>query len=1136
MEELKPHDYVEGEYVTPPLGSGDEIDSFDFQAPLANFTEAPAGIKAAVARMEVAYSPCRWKICEDFLSDDHIRRTAIWVRDNLGDKSPGAVLLRQNLPTNADVFNRVGVEGVVAEVKARLTELAVEDPRWAADPVRLFIKPEAHKKSKVADKRWRLIWGVSLVDQLVDRLIYEPMLEAEIKHCADIPAKPGYSFMRGGVDKFVRKYSNGSKKWLSFDAKSFDITAPSWALDAARQLTENMCANPDSAHFRTWVVLSQQREKAAQFGKFVFSNGCVCRKTKPCIQPSGRLTTISTNSKIVVLLRYLWDVHSKQSSSASSIVAMGDDTVQDGLDDPDSFVAFVKEVCGVTFTVESAPGLFEDQNFCSMEMKLNDSGVYVPVPLNWAKNSHELCHPESKIAKKEELLAETCTSTLLSLCVQYAFSPHFPELHKMLCNFSAKHGVTHKIRSAAWCRGIVTGYECASSEDDVLVAQVTKPRQSSRFFPRALLLCLISLLFSLTIGGVVVSAEPVGSSLSVVRPVEPGSSCCLWLQAMGKSPAQKLAKALKKKQAKAKKPKQFVKKLEKVAGKVLLTGHGDYIPTRFNRVKGHGGYISDAAGALGNHFGGGLGGLLGSVGGRLFEGITGMGDYRQRAQAQNEAYKKSGAIDMAPLNMGAMNVQFAGGTAPRVRHREFIGPVIGSTVFTTTIYRIQPGLRGVGVLFPWASSVANCFTQYKLHGMVLEYKTTSTNYSSQVGLGSVMMSTQYDAESSPLASQIAVDNNEFTTSDTPATSFIHPIECAADASSITVRYVQANNSSGGTDDERFNDVGIFQVSTIGQTDSAGLQVGELWASYDIEFLKPALPDLHAGTTYLASFSSVTNNQCIYGSGVTASIDQGSSYPVQIGPSGGGSFLLPVGYAGKYLLQWTWTLNGEIGVFGLPPFPQTWGPDVTSVKAFPSSALTEFDSSNILNVNQLDSTSQAYSDRDAAATAYGYQGAFLFETIAESAGNNYIILAVPAWNGTGATATKSVYSCVITAVDNDLPTGVYSGSTPAMAFQDRKKLRNEMVQDVRKVQDLQKANTALTSRLSRLETLFQALSRPASPMTEPDEPEFGVSASAPPAKRKLALPDIEEVKTPSVSATQPVPKSLFGRISSAASSQ
>jgi hypothetical protein len=428
-----------------------------------------------------------------------------------------------------------------------------------------------------------------------------------------------------------------------------------------------------------------------------------------------------------------------------------------------------------------------------------------------------------------------------------------------------------------------------------------------------------------------------------------------------------------------------------------------------------------------------------------------------------------------------MNVQFGGGTVPRVCHREFIGPVYGSANFNTTPYRIQPGLRGVGVLFPWASSVANCFTQYRLRGMILEYKTTSTNYSSQVGLGSVMMSTQYDAEASPLPSQIAVDNNEFTTSDAPSQSFIHPIECASGESAITVRYVQANNSSGGTDDQRFNDVGIFQISTIGQTDSAGLQIGELWASYDIEFLKPALPDVHAGTAFSAAFYSNVSDELFIG----ANVDQASSYPVKVQDAL--NLTLPVGYAGNYLVNWQYLTDFSLGSACSPPLVASSGSDVTFRKIYPGIAssgtvLTEFNSTNYVSSNNVAQNQNTVVDLDTNTPSIGgWCGSFTYTTIAESLVNNTLSFQGANWGGSNG---HGLFQLQFVALDNDIPSGNYAGTFPLTSFINRKGLRRAIIEDVQKVRDLESARDAMRATVAsqgkQIERLMSLLTEPSSP--------------------------------------------------------
>lgn len=450
------------DFVSPPLGSGDEIDSFNFQAKAVNFTPAPKELEQAICAMERAYSSCKWEVPEDFLSDAHVRRVCQHVRDKLGEKSPGAILLRAGMNSNTMVFEQLGMDALVAMVTERIHDLlAAADPRYVSDPIRLFIKREPHKKSKAVDKRWRLIWGVSLVDNIIDRLLYTIPLQKEIENCASIPSKPGYSFKYGGTDKMVRQYgATRSDKWRSFDAKSFDISAPEWGLRLSRTVTSRLCLTraTNDTLFQKWEALSVARDEACLFGSFVFSNGVVCRKTKACIQPSGRLTTIKANCMIVVGSRFCYDISKGEVPDPMSIIAMGDDTVQDHIKDPDEFVDYVREKHGITFTVESEPGPFEKQNFCSTEFRKLDSGVFVPIPLNWKKNAYQLCHPETKVARNKERLDENRGSCLQSLCCEYAFAPQFKQLHTLL---AVKY--PDRWRSQEYFQALVTGWECAEA-------------------------------------------------------------------------------------------------------------------------------------------------------------------------------------------------------------------------------------------------------------------------------------------------------------------------------------------------------------------------------------------------------------------------------------------------------------------------------------------------------------------------------------------------------------------------------------------------------------------------------------------------------------------------------------------------
>lgn len=452
-----------GTYVDPPLSSDAEIDSFNFQVEAVNKTEKPKNLEAAMQRVERRYQSSRWKVREDFLSDQHINDILDIMQFKQGKRTPGAIFMRNGCTTNTAVFAKFGRAAVFKMVKNRLFELLdrTKDHRYVCDAIRIFIKREAHKKSKALQKRWRLIWGVSLIDQCIDRLLYAEVCEKEIEMYEEIPSKPGLGFMHGTTHKLVSKYSNGSKKWISFDAKSFDISCPGWGLAAVREINERLCSNPFGSQWELWKQLSEAREQAALYGKFVFSNGVVCLKTKPCIQPSGRFTTISTNCKLVVLLRDLDDIDEGREFAQDNIIAMGDDTVQDGLDDPQRFVDNLKRKYGVQFTIESEQGEFCDQNFCSKKFAKTKDGVYVPVPLNWDKNVYELCNVERKVVKSGETqMTLNRAGALSSLCAEYAFHEKFNLLHEKLAMLDGGRWFNSK----NYFQNLVTGFEGAGAE------------------------------------------------------------------------------------------------------------------------------------------------------------------------------------------------------------------------------------------------------------------------------------------------------------------------------------------------------------------------------------------------------------------------------------------------------------------------------------------------------------------------------------------------------------------------------------------------------------------------------------------------------------------------------------------------
>lgn len=450
-------------YAMPPVDAQAEVDSLNYQAKSFNHKPPPSKkvIKEVLSRAELAWTKARFNVREDFGSVAHVKEVVEQVRDFYGTKSPGAIYIRQGFSKNSDVFDALGVDEIVRLTMERLDEYAAGG-RYTADPIRIFIKFEPHKASKIQTKRWRLIWGVSLIDNIAARVIYREMLYSELDNWSEVPSKIGLGFMNGSTAKLFNSYDperpNGSRKWRSFDCKSFDFSVPGWMFDMNHDLSCRLNLDIDTPQGKRWEKCARGRVETMKYGRFCLSNGVVCKKTKPGIQASGDLLTASNNSRAITMSRMLYDVENGNQSFQNDVGAMGDDTIQDKIEDAEHFVAWEKEHYGITLTTEAEAGQLIEQNFCSHEFTTFE-GTVVPVPTNWTKMSYSMAHPE-KIGSQ--------TEALLSACVEYRFHPKFELLHALL----KKPEHVRLYRSAELIANMVTGYE--SSANDQLLCEGTR--------------------------------------------------------------------------------------------------------------------------------------------------------------------------------------------------------------------------------------------------------------------------------------------------------------------------------------------------------------------------------------------------------------------------------------------------------------------------------------------------------------------------------------------------------------------------------------------------------------------------------------------------------------------------------------
>lgn len=255
---------------------------------------------------------------------------------------------------------------------------------------------------------------------------------------------------------------------------------------------------------------------------------------------------------------------------------------------------------------------------------------------------------------------------------------------------------------------------------------------------------------------------------------------------------------------------------------------------------------------------------LGAFAGEGLARLFGKGDFKI----------SSNSLIPGQLHSGSTVPKFdtAGKRGTRIVEREYLGDIFsgtlsgGATVFSSSSYSINPTALNT---FPWLSTIASQFDQWEPNGIVFEFISTSSEYNgSSQALGTVIMSTDYDFLDAPFTSKLTMENADFANSTKPSLTAMHGIECDPKERPFKVLYT--SNTVG---DARMNSLGNFQLATLGCS-VAGVNLGELWISYDITFYKKQLspslehlPFFNQSGTNIVGGGLLTGLDLIYGSPV-----------------------------------------------------------------------------------------------------------------------------------------------------------------------------------------------------------------------------------------------------------------------------
>lgn len=239
--------------------------------------------------------------------------------------------------------------------------------------------------------------------------------------------------------------------------------------------------------------------------------------------------------------------------------------------------------------------------------------------------------------------------------------------------------------------------------------------------------------------------------------------------------------------------------------------------------------------SAGGRIGSTIGNVLGHGAQILLKALTGFGDYTIDRDT-NTMF--SGGMEPAQI----INSVNSGGVI--LRHREYLRDVLSSQDFESHLINLNPGLAAS---FPWMSGIANNYEKYQFRGLVLEFKSLSSDAvlssAASSGLGSVMMATNYNVNDPPFANKQEMLNYEFANSRKPSESFYHPVECKASETPTDQLYVRSGPYAPDAD-PRLSDLGRFQLSTQGMQGDPAV-IGELWITFEIELFAPKVPDISA---------------------------------------------------------------------------------------------------------------------------------------------------------------------------------------------------------------------------------------------------------------------------------------------------
>lgn len=289
-----------------------------------------------LARAEVVFQTLSWEIPSDFLTYEHYRRV---LRQLDMASSPGYPYMVR-APTNSVLF-RVDEDGNMDEKAVEYIWQTVQQRLSSyseADPIRFFIKQEPHKNKKLENGRLRLISSVSVVDQIIDHMLFDEMNSKMVENWFYNPIKVGWSPLKGGWKAFPM----GTR--YSIDKSAWDWTAQMWVFEMCLAIRLSLCKTRGEL-FEKWREVAVYRYmQLFDSPLFITSGGLLLRQLQQGVQKSGCVNTLADNSLAQWVLHARVCIEHNVPTDDEDLWVMGDDTSQSKLIHSD-YLDWLGEFC-----------------------------------------------------------------------------------------------------------------------------------------------------------------------------------------------------------------------------------------------------------------------------------------------------------------------------------------------------------------------------------------------------------------------------------------------------------------------------------------------------------------------------------------------------------------------------------------------------------------------------------------------------------------------------------------------------------------------------------------------------------------------------------------------------------------------